>query len=270
MPSGSPSTPSTPAVRGKERHILLCCDCEGTREQLHRLWQAIERVGVAANFFFVGDTAREEPELVREIARCHQVESHTMHHDNLRRLDKAAQRRTILDGRRSVEEVIGRPTRGFRAPYHAYNRQTVEILNEEGFVFDASRLYYFYPMGRVHEVKPTWFREWMPLYGQLGITPRAAFGFFRSLVRLRRVSVLPAHPHYSGLNDTLASAFEEFLRWAKDRGAIFWPIDKWLYATRGVALPEWVSPRGPAIADDPSSPSPAARPITFASRSRPT
>lgn len=210
--------------------------------------RAIERAGVAANFFFVGETALTQPALVRHIAETQQSESHTMGHSNLRRLTKRGQQRAILDGRRAVERVIARPTRGFRAPYHFINRDTVEILNEEGFVFDVSRLYFRYlSFGKVHEIVPTWFREWMPTYGRLGISPHAAFGVFRSLVRLRRLSVLPAHPQYSGMNRSMARAFEDFLRWGIDQGVLFWPIDKWLHVTRGVPLPEWVSPLGPEI-----------------------
>lgn len=229
------------------KHVILCCDCEGTYEQLSRMYEAIESAGIAANFFFVGDTARAYPELVQQIASRHQSESHTMTHANLRSLDFEGQRREILDGKQAVEEVIGRPTRGFRAPFHKYNADTVRVLNENGFVFDASRLYYFHDMKQVHEVKPTWFREWMPLYGKLGISPRGAFNIFRTLVKLRRVTVLPAHPHYAGMNAELAREFESFLKWAVDQGAVFWPIDKWLLQRDAVPLPGWVSPLGPEV-----------------------
>ena len=231
-------------------HIILCCDCEGTWEQLHRLWEPIAETGVAANFFFVGDTAREFPQLVQEIARTQQVESHTMHHANLRKLSKADQECEILEGRSAVEAVIGRPTRGFRAPFHAYNKHTVEILNEQGFVFDASRLYYFHDMRNVAEVKPTWFREWMPLYHWLMVSPRSAFGFFSVLASSRHLTVLPAHPQYSGMNATMSREFHRFLKWAVASDFVFWPIDKWLQVRDQIAPPQWVSPLGPVLGQD--------------------
>ncbi|GEM_PF-2515911 len=230
-------------------HIILCCDCEGTEAQIRRMWKSIERAGVAANFFFVGETARAYPALVREIAATHQVESHTMRHLDLRRMGKRGQRREILDGRRAVEDIISRPTRGFRAPCHSFNAHTVEILNEEGFVFDASRLYYrWYSMGGVIEITPSWFREWMPLYGRLGIRPGPAFQIMKWHVMARRLSVLPAHPHYSGQSAEFAKAFEDFLRWCLARRAVFWPIDKYLAVARGVECPAWISPLGPSLA----------------------
>lgn len=227
------------------RHIILCCDCEGTLRQNERLVGAIERAGIAANFFYVGETALMEPELVREVATRHQVESHTMTHARLRRLTKAGQRQEILDGKAAVEGIIQRPTRGFRAPCHGLNRDTVAVLNEEGFTFDASRLYFRYDMGGVEEIEPTWFREWMPLYGMLGLSPDTCFGVFRFLVRRCRLAVLPAHPHYAGMSDAMARAFEDFLKWSVDQGAVFWPIDHWLHTTRNVPMPEWISPLGP-------------------------
>ena len=192
---------------------------------------------MSANFFFVGQTARDLPELVHEISRHHQTESHTWSHPNLRALSPEAQRREIMDGRRAVEDLIGRPTRGFRAPMHHMNRDTVRILNEEGFVFDASRLYFRYDMGGVQELDPTWFREWMPLYETLRVRPCAAFAWFRWLTMRRHLCVLPVHPQYSGKNEELAAAFRWFLADALQRGVQFWSINDWLAETRGVPLP---------------------------------
>jgi len=243
---GIPRRPTPAQALSARKHVILCCDCEGTPRQLELLWRAIERANAPANFFFVGDTAREMPSLVREIASRHQSETHTMRHENLRKLGKRAQRETILSGKHAVEDVIQRPTRGFRAPYHAWNQTTADILNEEGFVFDASMLYYFPDRGNLHEVKPTWFREWMPLYRALGIGPEGCYRIFKGLVRMRRVSVLPAHPHYAAMNKSMARAFSDFLRWCRDdQGAVLWSIDAWLQATEGVRPPEWTSPLGP-------------------------
>lgn len=231
--------------------IILCCDCEGTPAELDRMFRAIERAAVPANFFFVGETVLEQTALVREIASLHQAESHTLRHWNLRRLDKERQRRQIMDGKAVVEDAIGRPTRGFRAPFHAINLATVEILVEEGFTYDASGLYYRYDFGPVIELTPAWFREWMPLYGALRLDPNRTFGIFRWLCRRaarrggRVPVVLPAHPQYSGLDDRLAAGFEGFLRWARDGGARFWPIDAWLEHRHGVAHPAWRAPRDP-------------------------
>lgn len=204
------------------RDVILCCDCEGTRVELSRIFHVLQEAKVPANFFFVGDTVRSYPNLVREIARYHQVESHTDTHPNLRKMGYTEQKKEILGGKRAVEDCIGRPTHGFRAPMHHVNRDTVRILNEEGFTFDASRLYFRYDMGKVQEIDPTWFREWMPLYEQIGLSPKMAFRLFRFLTRVKQTCVLPVHPHYSGKNGRLARGFSWFLHDALERGVRFW------------------------------------------------
>ncbi|MBN1478101.1 polysaccharide deacetylase family protein, partial [Candidatus Sumerlaeota bacterium] len=210
------------------RTIILCADCEGTHRQLADVVECIDRLGIAVNFFFVGETARSNPEIVRHVAERHQVESHTMTHTPLRGLQPEAQHREIMEGKDQVEQIIGRPTHGFRAPCHAIDRRTVTILNDEGFIFDVSGLYYRYHMGNVIEIRPTWFREWMPLYGRLGITPRFAMRLFRLLFRLFNPLVIPLHPHYTALDSRHLRAFEEFVQWAYDRGGEFVLIRDWL------------------------------------------
>jgi peptidoglycan/xylan/chitin deacetylase (PgdA/CDA1 family) len=200
------------------------------------MFRAIERARVSANFFFVGDTVREHRGLVREIASAHAADTHTDTHPNLRRLTKEQQRDQIRRGRGVLEDLLGSPVLGFRAPYHHLNQDTVDVLNEERFRFDASMLYFRYNPGNLQEVYPTWFREWMPLYGQLGLSPETTFGVFRTLVRLRNTCVLPAHPQYSGRDAALARGFENFLHWSVDQGARFWRIQDWLLARRGVAV----------------------------------
>lgn len=230
------------------RQIILCADCEGTHRQLADTVRLIERLDISTNFFFVGETARANPGLVREVAARHQVETHTMTHTPLRGLSPEAQHREIMEGKDTVEQIIGRPTHGFRAPCHSLNRATVRILNDEGFLFDVSGLYWRLDMGEVFEIRPSWFREWMPLYGHVGLTPRLALRVFRLLFRLCEPLVIPLHPHYTALSQAHLDAFAEFVRWAQGEGGQFVFIRDWL-AARDLAYDPAVPirPRGSAL-----------------------
>lgn len=211
------------------KSIILCADCEGTHRQLADVADLIERLDIATNFFFVGETARSNPEIVRHMAERHQIESHTMTHTPLRGLQPEAQHREIMEGKDQVEQIIGRPTHGFRAPCHAIDKHTLQILNDEGFIFDASGLYYrWLDWGGVVSVRPSWFREWMPLYGKLGMTPRFALRIFRWLFKRRDPLVIPVHPHYTALTPAHLEAFSEFVQWARDNGGEFVLIRDWL------------------------------------------
>lgn len=212
--------------------IILCVDCEGTREQIVRIRDILHRHGVSANFFFTGETANAQPDLVREIASTHHVGSHTFSHANLRRLSKDKQRDEIVRGRDAVEAVISRETHGFRAPFHAINRDTVDILNEEGFRYDVSGLYYRYDMRDVVEVRPSWFREWTELYGWLRLPPRFGWDILRGLFHLFNPLVIPVHPHYAGRDNAFAAAMEGFLIFARRHSAQFLSIPEYLDLAR--------------------------------------
>jgi peptidoglycan/xylan/chitin deacetylase (PgdA/CDA1 family) len=210
------------------RTVLLCADCEGTRAQIERITEVFARQEAPANYFFTGATASAEGDLVRRIAQTHHVGSHTFSHANLRRLTRAAQRDQIVRGRAAVEAVIGRAAEGFRAPFHAINRDTVDILNEEGFRYDASGLYFRYDMRRVIEIRPSWFRERMGLYDWLHLPPRAGWDILRVLFGLLDPLVVPVHPHYSGRDGAMAAALEDFLAFVKRRSGRFLTIPQYL------------------------------------------
>lgn len=217
--------------------VLLCVDCEGSREQILRIARVFESHRVAASFFFTGETAASYPEVVRDIARTHSVDSHTQSHANLRRLAKTRQREEILNGRDTVEAILGAEARGFRAPYHAINRDTVDILNEEGFRFDASGLYYRYDMGRVTEIRPSWFREWTGLYESLRLPARVGWDIPRLLFPLLQPLVLPVHPHYTGRDDRFSAAMANFIAFARRHSARFQTIPEYLRAQTSRRVP---------------------------------
>jgi peptidoglycan/xylan/chitin deacetylase (PgdA/CDA1 family) len=218
-----------------DKVILICADCEGTHQQIVRIFNAFQNQGIKVNFFFVGETAEENKSLVKEIALFHNVDSHTYNHANLRKLSKEEQRREILRGKHVVEEIVEKPTYGFRAPYHAINRATVEILNEEKFVYDASVLYYRYNMRNVVEIHPSWFREWTGLYEFLHISPRLNWKFMKLLFKFLNPLVLAIHPHYSGRNDVHAQAMIEFLDYAREQ------------RTRILTIPEYLNEKKPGL-----------------------
>ena len=209
-----------------QREVIFCTDCEGTREQLERLLGVLDRAQVRVTMFFVGKTAEENPDLVRHASLTHQVETHSYSHRNLRRLSREQQREEILRAKQIVEGIIGRSTHGFRAPMHCYNRDTIEILKEEGFLFDASALYFYHDISPLRQVYPTWFREWAPLYERLYVKPRWAFNLFRFFYRMNRRVVLPLHPHYGVKTPELARELESFIADVKRDDGRFLTIDE--------------------------------------------
>ncbi len=203
-------------------NVVFCFDCEGTEAQIRAVTDVAENHGVPLTIFAVGETARAYPDLFRELSKNHEIHTHSDRHLRHRGMAKEKQRELIRAGRACIEDLLGRPVAGFRAPFHSIDRTTVEILNEEKFLFDASGLYHRYDMGEVRELRPSWFREWAPWYPWIGLNPDRAFSIFRWLAKRRELLVLPVHPHYTGAAPENLKAFGGLLGDLKQWNAGFY------------------------------------------------
>ena len=68
-------------ARGKERVVYLTFDDGPIPEETPWVLDLLDRYGVKATFFLVGDNVRRHPELLEEIKRRgHSYGNHTMHH----------------------------------------------------------------------------------------------------------------------------------------------------------------------------------------------
>jgi len=212
----------------RKRIALICIDCEGNSEQINRLVSITREEKIDVTFFVVGQTAQEYSDLFYELAKDFQIESHTYSHVNLRKLSIEKQVEEILRGKEAVERVIGRTTRGFKAPMHCLNKETVKILNELGLRFDVSSLYFQYRMGKVIKIRPSWFREWCSFYDFLNLNPRSPWAVMKFLFFIKNPLVISIHPQYSGKNEEMSEAFRGFVKFLKRRKAQIININDYL------------------------------------------
>ena len=95
-----------------------------------------------ATFFILGWVARQEPGVVRAIAAAgHEIASHGMSHGMLARLTPAQFRDELLESRRLLEDLSGRPVIGYRAPTFSVTAGTawaIDVLAECGYQYDSS------------------------------------------------------------------------------------------------------------------------------------
>src|SRR3954466_5201174 len=87
---------------------------------------------VRGTFFVVGEVARSEPALVREVAaRGHEIALHGWRHVPLTELDPATFRADVARGKALLEDLTGTPVGGFRAPTFSLvpdSRWAVDVL----------------------------------------------------------------------------------------------------------------------------------------------
>jgi polysaccharide deacetylase family protein (PEP-CTERM system associated) len=105
----------------------------------------LEQLGqrdLRATFFLVGQIARHNPALIRAIHRAgHEVASHGWDHQRLHNLTPASFREDLRQSKEALEQLIGEPVVGYRAPTFSLVRQTawaLDVLAEMGFVYDSS------------------------------------------------------------------------------------------------------------------------------------
>ena len=118
---------------GLQKHIF---------RQLDHLLELLDRHQAQATFFVLGSLAEQSPELLRKVASLgHEIASHGYGHVVIHRLTR---REFEIDARRSkeiLENLVGRPVLGFRAPEFSIRTDSLwalEVLAELGFEYDSS------------------------------------------------------------------------------------------------------------------------------------
>jgi polysaccharide deacetylase family protein (PEP-CTERM system associated) len=108
----------------------------------HRLLKRLSETGTLATFFVLGWVAERHPELIRTIRKNgHEVASHGYAHQVLTVLTPPQFRADVRRAKRILEDILGEPVVGYRAPSFTIMEDTVWALRtlvEEGYVYDSS------------------------------------------------------------------------------------------------------------------------------------
>lgn len=95
-----------------------------------------------ATFFVLGWVAERHPELVRFLSReGHEIASHGHSHELVTAQSPEGFRADIRKAKHILEDIIGKPVLGYRAPSFSIIKKTewaLEILVEEAYLYDSS------------------------------------------------------------------------------------------------------------------------------------
>ncbi len=107
-----------------------------------RLLDLLEAHAARGTFFCLGWVAERQPALIRAIAaRGHEVASHGWDHAKVTDLTPDRFRDQVRRSKAVLEELAGRPVRGYRAPSYsivAGREWALDVLVEEGYRYDSS------------------------------------------------------------------------------------------------------------------------------------
>jgi polysaccharide deacetylase family protein (PEP-CTERM system associated) len=106
------------------------------------LLEVLQAHHTRATFFVLGEVAVAHPDLMRTlVAEQHEVACHGERHEDVCRQSPPEFREDIRRAKAQIEDVIGRPVIGYRAPNFSIGRAqswAYAILAEEGFSYDSS------------------------------------------------------------------------------------------------------------------------------------
>lgn len=137
-----------------EEHFQVAAfDSPARRRQWHSLESRVERSTerilecldeqqVKATMFVLGWVAEQCPQLVRRMAEAgHEIASHGYGHDLITVLTRDQFREDIKRAKAVLEDIVGNPVIGYRAPTFTITQETLwalPILIEEGYAYDSS------------------------------------------------------------------------------------------------------------------------------------
>lgn len=106
------------------------------------LMDELDKSGIKATFFCVGQLAKEFPQVVREIVkRGHEVGCHSNEHTWLNKMTEEQLRQDTTEALKALEDVTGRKIVAYRAPAFSItheNKWAVNVLADCGIESDAS------------------------------------------------------------------------------------------------------------------------------------
>src|ERR1700722_8845363 len=107
-----------------------------------KLLSILDEENARATFFTLGWVARKYPKLIKEIAdRRHEIACHSNVHRSVYAMSADEFRADTLEAKKLLEDIIGAPVLGYRAPSFSITRNSLwayEILIELGFSYDSS------------------------------------------------------------------------------------------------------------------------------------
>lgn len=110
-------------------------------DAVERALAFFETERMPATLFVIGTHLRDPARAARlrdAVAAGHAVASHTITHRRLTLLPSGEKRREVVESRSLIEDALGAPVEGFRAPGFFLDREVLGLVAEAGYRYDSS------------------------------------------------------------------------------------------------------------------------------------
>jgi peptidoglycan/xylan/chitin deacetylase (PgdA/CDA1 family) len=113
----------------------------GARRGIWNVLEMLDRLGVKATFLVCGGTAEKYPDAVRAAhAAGHEIAGMSYGFDRVRTMSPEREQGVVRRTAKVLADVCGAQIKGWRCPDYRVSPQTLDILSDEGFVWDSSLL----------------------------------------------------------------------------------------------------------------------------------
>jgi peptidoglycan-N-acetylglucosamine deacetylase len=120
-------------ARTSESVVALTFDDGPCHPYTEQLLEVLDREGIKATFFQIGNNVRREPNLAAEVASRHVVGNHTSDHPHLVWSRPGTVREQLQRGQEAIHDATGTLPDLFRVPHGWYGPQVISTAEELGF-----------------------------------------------------------------------------------------------------------------------------------------
>ena len=101
------------------------------------LAELLHKYDIPATFYIPSSNSERkvmDSREIREIAQHYDVGGHTMHHVNLTQISPREAKREVVEGKKMLEEIIGRELFPFSYPWGSFDSNVINIVKDAGFI----------------------------------------------------------------------------------------------------------------------------------------
>ena len=166
----------------------------GIKIGLPKILDIFERTNISATFFSTGEIIEKFPKLIKKISKKHEIAMHGVkEHIRLNKInDKILNE--ITEIKKNIENLIGKPVYGFRAPYLDIDFNLLKNLKHLGFKYDSSLSLYRLNQNKMRKYIDNEF-EFTVQFPNIFFRFPFGYRIFRLLYKLNKENVMIFYLH---------------------------------------------------------------------------